>query len=373
MTLEDTTFEALRRQIDELASEEVGPLLEEARVEARAQVRSMLVEAIAERMLAQAEAKIGDATSARDSARTRSDVAQPRADTREARAPRATGSRVAPRDERAVDAEPHGWYVYGVVGEGYEPSEQIVGIDGVHPVSVVRAEGLAAVASRVALSEFGEDVLTEQVSDLSWLETNARRHEYILDCVREHAPLVPMRLCTIYRSDESVREMLAREHEFLVGALRRLAGRTEWGVKVFARASPVGEDRRSQSEAVREADEQLHDAGPGASYLLEKRLEGMREAEAEAELDDACASIHARLAGVAVEAKLNRVQPRELTSRDEQMLLNGVYLVDDRASGQFADLVAALQSEYGSQAVELELTGPWPPYNFVNDASEVGR
>ena len=89
--------------------------------------------------------------------------------------------------------------------------------------------------------------------------------------------------------------------------------------------------------------------------------------------DAACATAHARLAAVAVEAKLNPLQPRELTNRDERMLLNGVYLVDDRASSEFADVAAALQSEYAADGVELELTGPWPPYNFVNDASEVGR
>jgi hypothetical protein len=79
------------------------------------------------------------------------------------------------------------------------------------------------------------------------------------------------------------------------------------------------------------------------------------------------------LAAVAVEARLNPLQAPELTNREGAMALNGVYLVDDTASDEFAATVAALREEYADGGVEIELTGPWPPYNFVNSSSEVGR
>ena len=45
------------------------------------------------------------------------------------------------------------------------------------------------------------------------------------------------------------------------------------------------------------------------------------------------------------------------------MLFNGSYLVADRA--RFEQEVGELAAEYRDSGVELELTGPWPPYNFV--------
>jgi hypothetical protein len=382
MTREEDTLERLRRHIDDLAEDEIQPLLEEARVEARAQVRAMLVEAIAERMLAKAEEEL--AGEMEPYVRTREPLAGTTAHT-----PRTNAASSSPRraplpesDARPPAREarasgsgrgPLGWYVYGVVAEGWEPAAPIDGIDGEHPVTVVSGEGIAAIASRVPLDEFGEDVLTEQVEDLAWLEDNARRHETILDRVREQTTLVPMRLCTIYNTDTSVREMLAREHEFLADALRRLEGRTEWGVKVFADLSAGRARAEEPSDAAREADQRLRESGPGAAYMLEKQLEGIRDAEAEGVLEDCCATVHARLSTLAVEAKLNPPQPRELTKRDEQMLLNGVYLVDDAASGEFASTAAAMQTEYAGAGIDVELSGPWPPYNFVNDASELGR
>jgi hypothetical protein len=46
------------------------------------------------------------------------------------------------------------------------------------------------------------------------------------------------------------------------------------------------------------------------------------------------------------------------------MLLNGAYLVR-RDDGRLREVVAELESLYGPHGVTYELTGPWPPYNFV--------
>jgi hypothetical protein len=47
------------------------------------------------------------------------------------------------------------------------------------------------------------------------------------------------------------------------------------------------------------------------------------------------------------------------------MILNGVYLVPDDATGRFHEEVRVLRTELGPQEIELEPTGPWPAYNFV--------
>jgi hypothetical protein len=49
------------------------------------------------------------------------------------------------------------------------------------------------------------------------------------------------------------------------------------------------------------------------------------------------------------------------------MVLNGAYLLRRADSGAFAALVEELGRRHAD--VELELTGPWPPYHFVAGAS----
>ena len=47
------------------------------------------------------------------------------------------------------------------------------------------------------------------------------------------------------------------------------------------------------------------------------------------------------------------------------MLLNGAYLVESERSERFAQLVEELQGRYSELGARLEISGPWPPYNFI--------
>jgi hypothetical protein len=55
------------------------------------------------------------------------------------------------------------------------------------------------------------------------------------------------------------------------------------------------------------------------------------------------------------------------------MLLNGVYLVDDRSAAAFHSAVDKLATEHEPRGVQVELTGPWPPCNFVRGSIEAAR
>lgn len=373
---EDGALERLSAALDALAETETQTLVEEARIEARARVRALLAEALAERMLARAQDELlpeGAPSQPPSGARRASAEPDRSARSRSAaeRSAAAEEPPATPREqvrERAVPepAEELGWYVYGIVGERFD-APPMRGIDERHPLEVVPADGLGALASRVSLAELGEQSLQEHREDLAWLERRARRHEQILESVREQgATVVPMRLFTIYESDGSVREMLAREREFLCAALGRLAGRTEWGVKLFA-AAGAGEGDGAET-AGPGAEE---DAGPGQSYMLRRRDADRRREElgrAFAERRDAA---HDRLAAVAVEARVNPLQPPELNGHSGAMLLNGVYLVDNDAAEAFTAEVRGLQDECAAERIDVVLTGPWPPYNFVNGTQEV--
>ena len=380
MTVERDTLERLRRSIDEAAMTDLAEIVREARLEARTKVRALLAEAIADKLLDLAALELADRGSHDPSRPARAGVTSGQGSDRggEVQGPSASPHRNPPRDagrERGAVAAPEsqaatnfGCYVYGVVRADAE-LEPMTGLDGVHEVFLIRGESIAAVASTVSLDEFEGETLEERLSDVAWLESHARRHEHILDGVREQTALVPMRLCTIYHDERSVREMLAREHAFLEDALDRLEGRTEWGVKLYL----VAELEEATQAGADAGDSDAAAGGSGASYLVQKQLRADRRGRSEAKLEECCGRAHAELAQAAVEAKMNPVQPRELTNRDEPMLFNGVYLVDDASADEFTGVVASLQSDLIRQGLELELTGPWPPYNFVNSSTEVGR
>jgi hypothetical protein len=237
------------------------------------------------------------------------------------------------------------WYVYGVVSATKQPEGTGIGS---RPVELVPVGDVAALVSVVPAEEFGETSLRERLNDRAWLERTAREHEETLERVLARTTVIPFRLCTVYERREHVEEFLSAHGPALAGLLERLDGRIELGVKAYL-AGAAAEAGEPQS---------------GREYLLRRQRE--REAAEEAgrfKVECAQAS-HETLAAAAEEARANPPQPPELSGRADEMLLNGAYLVR-RDDGRLADAVAELESRYGPRGVTYEVTGPWPPYNFV--------
>ena len=45
--------------------------------------------------------------------------------------------------------------------------------------------------------------------------------------------------------------------------------------------------------------------------------------------------------------------------------MNGAYLVAESETARFHTLLAELAARYEPEGLDFEMTGPWPPYNFV--------
>jgi gas vesicle protein GvpL/GvpF len=349
----DAEFEALREAIDAFGKQRAPELVAEARAEALAKARSMLSEAIAQSLLDHAGAELAGAPPPRPAPK--------------ARAPGTEPARATPRPAPA--AEPDGCYVYGVVSAaGAELPPDVPGVDSRHTAMLIEHRGLAAIVSPVSLEEFGEEQLHENLNDVSWLEEKARAHERVLDEALSRMTVVPMRLCTIYRGSPQVEEMLDSEREVFVDALRRLEGKAEWGVKLIA--EPGALDRAAATGG---SPADSGEVSAGTAYMRGKSLEAKIREEADRIAAEWAEDVHGRLAGLVAEALLNPLQNPEVSGHEGDMLLNGVYLVADDEVEAFHATAEQLGEEYEERGVAVELTGPWPPYNFVKGSIEAAR
>lgn len=248
-----------------------------------------------------------------------------------------------------------GTYLYAIArdtGQALPPG--LTGLLGTS-VRTVPEAGLVAYVGTVPLTQFGEDALRRNLEDLAWLEATARAHHQVVEAAAETGPVVPVRLVTVYRGDDQIRRLLRDRAEEFTAVLARVTGRREWGVKVYAAARQAGPGD-ARSAVAGEAS-----GRPGTAYLkrrrtdLRTREEVWRRAVARAERIDAV------LAGIAVARRHHRAQDPQLSGRDDWMVLNGAYLVDDDRGEEFAATVAAFREP----DMEVQLTGPWAPYSFT--------
>jgi hypothetical protein len=237
------------------------------------------------------------------------------------------------------------WWTYGVVAVPASLPPELRGLEG-ERVELVEAGAVAALASPVGAAEYSGPALERRLDDLETLEPMARAHDDVL----EHAlvgDVIPLRMCTLYETQDALRDMLVAEQARLLSALHRIRGAVELGVKGFVVPAPRAESARPSS---------------GTEYLAQRLAQRKRETAGEASLERSAAALHAQLSDHAAAAVLLRPQDRRLSGRDEEMLLNGAYLVRRRDASDFARLVESL-GRAGELA--LEVTGPWPPYHFA--------
>jgi hypothetical protein len=253
-----------------------------------------------------------------------------------------------------------GWYLYGVVGAGApEPL-------GVEPAVELVTEGrLAGVTSRVPLDEFDETALAERLGDAVWLEENIRRHEQVLERVLASATVLPCRFCTVFRTEADVRLFLSERQDQLAAALAEVSGRVELGVKAFVDPARFEAGGAQENEQIRELTAQAAGTQGGRAYLESRRLERLVADERARFGQEAASQLHRRLLDAAERGVLLDLQRPELSGHGEEMVLNGAYLVADRPG--FERELATLAGELSERGLELELTGPWPPYNFVSE------
>jgi hypothetical protein len=238
-------------------------------------------------------------------------------------------------------------------------------IGGVHdsPVERVEADGLAVFVSRVPLSEFGEDALRRNLNDLDWLERVARDHETVLEKALAGGTIVPLRICTIFTDEDGAAGMLTERRTALDTALDVLEGREEWGVKLTVERAAL--EAAARDQAPDDLDQQLEGQSAGGAYMLRRRQERQLREAADRLAGGLAEDVHARLQDWATDAVVNPPQNPELSGHEGDMLLNAAYLVEAAKVERLHELVDELRERHSGLGARIELTGPWPPYNFV--------
>ncbi|MFB4310263.1 GvpL/GvpF family gas vesicle protein [Actinomadura sp. GTD37] len=279
-------------------------------------------------------------------------------------------------------------YLYGVA-RGLDPAAlgDAPGVAG-SPVRGVAAGGLTALVSTVALADYGEAALRANLEDLAWLEATARAHHDVVDRAAHAAPTAPVRIATIYRDDARVAEVLAAQGDRFTEILDLISGRSEWGVKAYADAEtmrgdaptadapatgePSGGGTDPGGGLVRGAEpltgpQPAAGGGVGTAYLRRRQEERRRRADAGRRVAEQADAVHAELADHAVASRHHPPQDPRLSGRAGAQILNVAYLLDEEQVEGFLAVTRAAGERL--QGIEVEVTGPWPPYSFIDTAT----
>lgn len=225
---------------------------------------------------------------------------------------------------------------------------------------------LAALVSRVPRETYSEDSLAEHLTDATWTAIRAMRHETVVEYVAKRASVIPLRFGTIYLEQSGIEQMLNEKGRELEEIIEHLRGREEWGVNVYCDRAALMSSITSVSPVLRDLVERAEQASPGQSYLMQKKIDTLKVDEGRVAVSRIVDQIEEKLKEPSDDARRLRILKVETTEHGE-LKAKFAFLVQRSQFDEFRDAAERLAQENQTAGVRLELTGPWPVYNFVQD------
>jgi hypothetical protein len=270
------------------------------------------------------------------------------------------------KKESPVKDNSTAYYLYLITSSGgvMESASLPVAIEDGAAFEWITVGSLAALASKVSLTDYNEESLAKNLTDATWTALRAMRHEHVVEYFTKRASVIPLRFGSIYLERSSVERMLSEKTDELSELLERLQGKVEWGVNVYCDRNQLLDGITSVSQKLRELLDQAKKASPGQAYLLKKKIETLKTDEARVELARIVDQVEQDLSKVSDETKRLRILKVEATEFGE---LKGkfAFLIDRDGFDEFRDEAERLAQEFETAGIKLELTGPWPVYNFT--------
>jgi len=165
-------------------------------------------------------------------------------------------------------------------------------------------EHLWAIVQSVPEADYGETALARGLQNLDWVGPRAIAHEHVIDLFLSAPALLPMHLFTLFTSDDRVVQHVHSDRT----RVRRLLKRVE---------------------EARSAADQMYKSMVRLAAAAQRRT------------------------------GLERAAP------GSRLLLDAAFLVPVAKSGAFRSAVRQRTRDLRDAGITMSLTGPWPPYNFV--------
>lgn len=223
---------------------------------------------------------------------------------------------------------------------------------------------LYAMVSKVEEYEFAEEGLKRNMANLEWVKTKAGMHEKIIEQVMTNANVIPFKFGTLFHTDDSLKTMLQGYGEEFKAILKKLANKQEWGLKIYCNPEKLKASFLNNQEKILEIEDEIKSSSVGKGYFLKKKKDELTERLLNDKIIECGQESFELLKELSFEARINKLLPKQVTERKDDMVLNSAFLVSKDEVDDFLNMVDTLKMHYENKGLLIDCTGPWPPYNF---------
>jgi hypothetical protein len=261
-------------------------------------------------------------------------------------------------------------YVYGLVRSRRAPRVKEKALPGMgEPRTVDAGSGLWIAVSDAPARAYSAEAIERGLRNLSWVSACAAAHEAVVEELARAQATVPMKLFTLFTNDTRAIAHIAKIRRRLERVLDRVEGCEEWGLRVYF------DERRAYGEAAKSARHEARRLSSGAGFLLLKKRQQEAQQGAVTDAREDAESLFDALGRRAKDARRRAsMQPMDplgipQAGAGARLLLDAFFLVRRAKVAGFRAAAKKSAAKIERPGLEVRLSGPWPPYNFVGGAS----
>lgn len=230
--------------------------------------------------------------------------------------------------------------------------------------------GIYAVVGKVSEDEFNEENLKRRLTDLEWVKTKTGIHEKVIEGIMKNACVLPFKFAVLFNTEDNLKAMLEEHIREFKDGLKYLEGKEEWGVKIYCETERLESFLIKNDDEALKIDREINSSSPGKAFLLKKKKDELLIILINKKINEYGQTSFDKLREQSIRTRINKLLPKEVTERKDDMILNSAFLIEKNKVNDFMGILDMLRVQYEDGRVFFDCTGPWPAYNFCNFSRE---
>ncbi|RLQ95487.1 GvpL/GvpF family gas vesicle protein [Falsibacillus albus] len=264
-------------------------------------------------------------------------------------------------------------YLYGLIPTKEMASvpsfPSLKGFGGKEEIFTIPMDTITAIVCTLDSNEHSEESIKENIqNDMDWLQEKAFHHHETVAAFYKYFTIIPLKFCTIYKSEESLRHTVEINKGIVEKSFSTLHGNEEWNLKIYCDDSVLKEYITNEDPVMQAKRNEINELSPGRKFFEMKKLDRLAETQLENEKNRICEEVHTVLTEFSLHAAIKKNWSKDATGRQEIMTWNSVFLLPEEGVERFLEQIQRFEKEMESRGWRLEASGPWPAYHFSSFA-----
>jgi hypothetical protein len=243
--------------------------------------------------------------------------------------------------------------IYAIVSEKGDQGKLAAGLAGIKGIA-------GADLFAVSVDEISAVVSETERADLITDKANAIAFAGVIENLAQQFTLLPMRFGSLMDSTGSICNMLEKNYSGFKNNLQKVENKSEFGLKIFCDTGKLKAELNLKSEETSETSQKPVTENKNSVFkeYINQKLKAHRLEETLLGYID---SIIAEFKGFLIELNAEKKIKKMTTATT---IIDAVFLIEKDKKAELVRAIEDMQGKYSE--LNFILTGPWPPYSFVD-------